>query len=285
VGSNRIGNLKFGDATLFLFDPFSFIGGGNPNQHPEFVQILEYTRRNGIVPNYTTNGRGLTDKVIKASKQYCGAVAVSAYAPFTETASAINALINEGIKVNLHFILTTETIATAIEWLKHPPMMLEHINAIIFLNYKPIGRSVVPELLLNASELMGEFFEVVTSIKHTFKIGFDSCSVSGIVSYTKANPNTIEACDAGRFSMFISEDMKAYPCSFYISSDSGVPITDRDSFFAAWQTSELFQAARTYFRSYDCDCKYSNMCLNGCPIFPEIRLCNQARRKKEGVAL
>ncbi|WP_210251557.1 radical SAM protein [Brucella intermedia] len=33
------------------------LGGGNPNQHPHFVEILDYTWSKGIVPNYTTTGR------------------------------------------------------------------------------------------------------------------------------------------------------------------------------------------------------------------------------------
>jgi MoaA/NifB/PqqE/SkfB family radical SAM enzyme len=56
------------------------LGGGNPNQHPNFCEILRITREEyGIVPSYTTNGRGLTQDVIESSRKYCGAVAVSAY--------------------------------------------------------------------------------------------------------------------------------------------------------------------------------------------------------------
>src|SRR5574341_1239687 len=54
------------------------LGGGNPNQHPDFCDILRLTRQYGIVPNYTTNGRGLTKQVLEATKAFCGAVAVSA---------------------------------------------------------------------------------------------------------------------------------------------------------------------------------------------------------------
>ena len=57
------------------------LGGGNPNQHPDFIDILDYTWSKGIVPNYTTNGRGLTDDILAATLRNCGAVAVSAYPP------------------------------------------------------------------------------------------------------------------------------------------------------------------------------------------------------------
>ena len=35
------------------------LGGGNPNQHPQFVEILRLIREAGIVPSYTSNGEGL----------------------------------------------------------------------------------------------------------------------------------------------------------------------------------------------------------------------------------
>lgn len=54
------------------------LGGGNPNQHPDFIKILEITRNKySIVPSFTTNGRGLTKDILEAAHEYCGAVAVS----------------------------------------------------------------------------------------------------------------------------------------------------------------------------------------------------------------
>lgn len=114
------------------------LGGGNPNQHPDFVEILEYTAAKDIVPNYTTNGRGLSREILEATRKHCGAVAVSAYEPFDETAETIETLAAYGIKINVHFILDSESIDLAISWLTEPPAFLREINAIIFLNYKPV---------------------------------------------------------------------------------------------------------------------------------------------------
>ena len=57
------------------------LGGGNPNQHPQFVEILRLIREAGIVPSYTSNGEGLTDEIMTATKKYCGAMALSLYPP------------------------------------------------------------------------------------------------------------------------------------------------------------------------------------------------------------
>ncbi len=140
------------------------LGGGNPNQHPDFMEILQHTFDQGIVPNYTTNGRGLTKEILIASKKYCGAVAVSAYKPFTETSATLSILEEYGLRTNIHYILDSKSIDTAIAWLKTPPEFIKNINAIIFLNYKPSGRKVYEQNMLRHSEKIQEFFDLATSV-------------------------------------------------------------------------------------------------------------------------
>lgn len=65
------------------------IGGGNPNQHPQFIEILKLTRKYGIIPSYTTNGQGMTKEIYEASKKYAGAVAVSWYSPSDDAKKVI----------------------------------------------------------------------------------------------------------------------------------------------------------------------------------------------------
>jgi len=250
------------------------LGGGNPNQNPRFLDMLEYSFLKGIVPNYTTNGRGLSDKIIEYSKKFCGAVAVSAYQPFDETALAVKKLVESKIKVNIHFILDRDSISTAIKWLKSPPDFFFGVNALVFLNYKPSGRKIFKKKLLRYSERIQEFFEIATSKRYVFKIGFDSCCVSGIFARTKAITETVDACDAGRFSMFISEDMKAYPCSFQRTLHSGDQIVSKDDIHKIWIESPNFKDFRNYFNSDRCyHCVHQNQCKNGCPIFEEIVIC------------
>ena len=251
------------------------LGGGNPNQHPDFCEILHLTREKyGIVPNYTTNGRGLTEAVLLATKKYCGAVAVSAYYPYDETQEAIDAFSSYGVKTNIHFILSSESITTAIEWLKNPPDFLNKINALIFLNYKPIGRYHSNKLLLRNSDQVEYFFRLATEEKHHFKIGFDTCTVTGIARFTNTPHVCYEGCDAGRFSMFISEDMKMYPCSFMVEAGyKGTPIVG-DNMADFWQNGDSFKSIRGSLASGGCSgCQKASLCLGGCPLFPEINLC------------
>lgn len=253
------------------------LGGGNPNQHPQFAEILRLTREKyGIVPNYTTNGRGLTSTVIDATAKHCGAVAVSAYPPYHETSTAIKLLRSFGITTNVHFILTSKTVDTAIEWLNSPPSFLELANAIVFLNYKPVGRFADERLLLNKSPRIEEFFKLATRERRGFRVGFDTCSITGLARFGNAPEISMEGCDAGRFSLFVSEKMEIYPCSFMVEAGyRGIPFEDA-SLADIWRNHEVFKKIRGKHAVQGCaDCTTPRQCLSGCPLFPQMNLCQK----------
>ena len=54
-------------------------GAGEPTLHPDFCEVLKTSRELDIMPNYTTNGMHLSDKILYATKEYCGGVAVSTH--------------------------------------------------------------------------------------------------------------------------------------------------------------------------------------------------------------
>ncbi len=253
------------------------LGGGNPNQHPEFIEILRITREGfGVVPSYTTNGRGLTSSVLDSSASLCGAVAVSAYEPYDEAAVAVELLVEAGARVNIHFVLSASSIETAVAWLREPPRFLERVNAVVFLNYKPVGRGSVEPLLADSPRLQ-EFFGMLQAGGRPFKIGFDSCSVSGVASMTSVPAAFYDACEAGRFSMFISETLRAYPCSFMENLSEGVMLND-SNLPSVWQTGSVFERMRQDIDAARCDgCTWTAECMGGCPVFPDINLCKCSR--------
>lgn len=55
-------------------------GAGDPDMHENFEEILAYSRANGIIPNFTTSGLGMTPEKAELCAEYCGAVACSQYA-------------------------------------------------------------------------------------------------------------------------------------------------------------------------------------------------------------
>jgi radical SAM protein with 4Fe4S-binding SPASM domain len=251
------------------------LGGGNPNQHPQFAEMLRLARvKYGIVPNYTTNGRGLSDTVLDATARYCGAVAVSAYPPYEETDVAISKLTEKGVSTNIHFILNSRSVNTAIDWLNSPPIFLKKAHAIVFLNYKPVGRVADESLLLNRSNRLKEFFSLATSEDHSFRVGFDTCTITGLARLGKAHKISLEGCDAGRFSLFVSEKMEVFPCSFMVEAGySGVSL--RNTTLAdVWKNHASFGEIRRKHQKGGCsDCSTQGECLSGCPLFPQMNLC------------
>lgn len=250
------------------------LGGGNPNQHPDFVEMLDYTKAKGIVPNYTTNGRGLTQDVLVATSRNCGAVAVSAYAPYDEASEAIQVLAGHSVRTNVHFILDAQSIDTAISWLREPPGFLRSINAIIFLNYKPSGRKISTDKLLRHSDRLDDFFHLATSTGRRLKVGFDACCVSGVFARTNASTSLVDACDAGRFSLYVSEDLHVHPCSFQSGLADGDRLDESTSLLDIWTKSKTMTAFREYFASDRCGaCTHRSACMNGCPLFDDLVVC------------
>jgi radical SAM protein with 4Fe4S-binding SPASM domain len=250
------------------------LGGGNPNQHPCFAEILASTRDEyGIVPSYTTNGRGLTPEVMSATRRYCGAVAVSVNAPYREAAEAVRKLVAHGIKTNLHFILDYRGVGRAISWLEDPPKWFHGLNAIIFLNFKPVTRNGKKRRLAKSNPRVGQFFHLATTNAYPFKVGFDSCCTAGVLTYGDAVLTSVEACDAARFSMFVSEEMRAYPCSFMAELCEGHEVTSTN-LQQIWQGGDLFVQMRESLSPRRCGkCSASLHCMSGCPLFPEINIC------------
>lgn len=251
------------------------LGGGNPNQHPRFAEMIACARAEyGIVPSYTTNGRGLTPEIISATRRYCGAVAVSAHPPFAEAAEAVRTFVAHGVKTNIHCILDCEGVDRAIAWLEKPPNWFDGVNAVIFLNFKPVTRNGEKWRMANENPNVGRVFELATAGEHPFKVGFDSCCTTGVL--TRGNPAliSVEACDAARFSMFVSEEMKAYPCSFMAELCDGHFVTN-DNLQEIWQEGELFVEMRKSLSPLRCGrCEVAAHCMCGCPVFPQINICS-----------
>lgn len=254
------------------------LGGGNPNQHPDFVSILEITRKHLIIPSYTTNGQGMTDEIYRATKEYCGALAVSWYSPYIDAMNVINECNNRSIRVNIHFMINKETINDAIA-LMRDNALLEKVNAVIFLAYKPIHSTF--DLCLEDDVYLGEFLNEVQDSKPC-KIGFDSCMISYLTKLEESvKSETVDYCEAARFSAFISEESVMYPCSFMCdTSIQGIDLK-RTSIQEAWKNGEIFSRIRLCLSNPSMQlhpiikckgCNKYDFCHGGCQVF-NINMC------------
>lgn len=190
------------------------------------------------------------------------------------TFKAINLLLNANVRTNIHFVLSKHTIHEAITRLKYNGFP-EGINAVIFLLHKPIGQGTIENVLKleHDNECLKEFFNLVENKKFPFKIGFDSCTVPGLINMTKTvNSKSYDTCEAGRFSGYITSDMKMLPCSFD-NQEQKWAVNLRDRTIAEAWNSDIFEDFRNNFRNACLSCSHRKECLGGCPICSEIVLC------------
>lgn len=255
---------------------FALGGRGDPDQHEEIEQILAYSRDHGIVPNLTTSGYELTRDKAKLIGKYCGAAAVSWYR--TEyTTRAIELLLETGIKVNIHFVLSRRTIDEAIDLIEHRGLP-EEINRVVFLLFKPVGQGQDQDVL-QFDDKTRYFFSLMDSEYGLRKMGFDSCSVPAVVNCTNiVDPRCYDACEAGRFSAYVTSDMQFLPCSFDQALRWSVSLRG-SSLQSAWR-SPRFESFRQHLAVACPACTRRELCLGGCPIKPSITLC-ESKRKEE----
>lgn len=252
---------------------FALGGAGDVDTHENFEEILSLCREYDIVPNFTTSGIAMTKEKAEICKEYCGAVAVSEhFAPYTNM--AIDMLLEAGVKTNIHYVLSSRTIQDATAKLMLDGFK-DGINAIVFLLYKPVGLGRI-ENVINANDpRVIDFFRAVDNFNGKHKIGFDSCTVPALINFTeKINPDSFDTCEGGRWSMYITSDMKALPCSFDNQDMKWAYDISNDTIQNAWD-SEVFEDFRNHFRNSCPNCERRRECMGGCPIRNEIVLCNR----------
>lgn len=248
------------------------IGGGEPTLHPQFCDILKLTRENGIIPNYSTNGENLTQDILYYTKKYCGAIAVSIYDDISEYEKLINKLVEYKIKINLHFILRADKIENYIHIIKNSPYWFEHINALIFLNYKPANGDDSLCFKNCPTDVICKFFDAVKSYT-VCGVGFDTCSVPFICKYLDVNSSLYDYCESGRKSAYINEKLDVYPCSFYYSVGDSLK---SNSLKNIWIESTNFIAHRKSLEFRNCKCEKIDVCRSGCPIY-KISPCDECK--------
>lgn len=259
---------------------FALGGRGDVESHDNFREIMQLCRENDIVPNFTTSGLKMTKDKARIAKEYAGAVAISWYRQ-NYTKTAIQLLLNAEVTTNIHYVLGRDSIDEAIERLENDSFPTG-INAVIFLLYKPVGQGKERNVLKIDDKRVSYFFSLIDKKKFPFRVGFDSCSVPAIINLSKnINRESIDTCEGGRWSMYITSDMQALPCSFDQAGKWAYDISN-NSVENAWNSSQ-FENFRNVFRNACKGCEEQVHCMGGCPITNQITLCDRACRGGESI--
>ncbi len=252
---------------------FALGGCGDPDQHENFADILEVCRQNQIVPNFTTSGFGMTEETALLCKEYCGAAAVSWYRS-DYTIHAIDMLLEAGVKTNIHYVLSRDSISEALEHLKNGGFP-KGVNAVVFLLHKPVGLGESDRVVTADNRDFQEFIEYIGKGRLQYKIGFDSCTVPALINQPgNIDMDSLDTCEAGRWSAYISADMKMMPCSFDSQEKKWAVDLRKYSIKEAWE-SGAFDTFRNHLRNACSDCDKRSLCMGGCPVRPEIVLCTK----------
>ena len=128
---------------------------------------------------------------------------------------------------------------------------------------------------------MKKFFNLIDNNKFEFKIGFDSCTVPALINMTShIDKNSFDTCEGGRWSCYITSDMKMLPCSFDNQELRWAYDISNDTIQNAWD-SDVFEDFRSHFRNSCPSCSHREMCMGGCPIRRQIVLCKNSNKSLE----
>lgn len=151
----------------------------------------------------------------------------------------------------------------------------EGINAVIFLLYKSVGLGRRELVITEDTPQVEGFFRLIDGGEFPFKVGFDSCTIPGILRYSKnTDIASVDTCEGSRWSAYITPDMFMLPCSFD-NQELRWAVSLRDHTIEEAWNSEPFGNFRSILRNACPGCPKRASCMGGCPIRPEIVLCKE----------
>lgn len=188
------------------------IGGGEPTMHPDFIEILEYAHKMGIVPNFTTNSVAWlkNEDTLEAVSRYVGGVGVSTHTSsdvvnkvkkIRDALASVSKQWRVRPKVMAQHVLGTLPIMNTIDLMKGA--MASYIP-LLLLGYKNVGfgQNVTPE----------DFTDFPTLLKLALSDNDSWCQISVDTAILNQFPDLLRVLDVsellatseeGKFSCYI----------------------------------------------------------------------------------
>lgn len=263
-------------------------GGGSPTHHPEFTEVLRLTRQWGVVPNYTTEGQNLTDKVLAATERYCGGVALTYHAwrgfeVFEKAYDALKSALPYK-QINVHVIAdkdVVENLERLNTFKRHGPM-----NIVLLAYYPDVGRSDLSGLM-NKSTFMEKLPKTIQKLK---KSGHRFAISEGMIPYFLSRPEigidmSMATPVEGHFSCYFDINGRLSYSSFkpphYRAEDEGRPANDFEDSAYNTKSQDLWTRLGRYHigtkpNGVNCDnCAKQGQC--SVPDTHHYFICNYAK--------
>jgi hypothetical protein len=197
------------------------IGGGNPNEHPHFIAILEQFHELGIMPNYTTNGIGLTREILEATEKYCGGVALSCHPHLMRHWMKAAYDLCKITQLNFHLIISDEESIDYFEDVYYA--WEDKVKYFVLLPYAAQGRAEPKEI--NYDYLTG----VLKGLPRVDNVAFGA----GFHGYLQTVDFPVSLYEPEIMSKYLDlKDLKVYKSSFDTEGSSWVKSTGRKNWFA-----------------------------------------------------
>ena len=242
--------------------------------NPDLWKMMEYARKNGVIPNITA--AQVDKETAKLIHSLCGAAAISRYhdanifAESVQNLTDLNTLDGKYLAVNCHMMISEETYQRSLDLIEQVinDPRLSKLNAIVFLALKTKGRGASFHPLSQK-----KFNNLVQLCKDNhLNYGFDSCGSLKFFKSLSENEydemgKYIQPCESTLESSYINVDGEFFPCSFTEGTEgwgSGINIIECNDF-----VDDVWNSPRTEeFRSKLLATKKNNKfgCRN-CPIY------------------
>lgn len=259
-------------------------GGGEPTMHPQLIELAEYCREKGIVPNITTNGVAITEELAKRFSVF-GQIHVSldglqeyydeegSNKSFKDIDRGIRLLRKHNQHVGLNVVMNKDNFSIIPDIAKYAEGL--RLEGILLLRYKPAGRAKEGylEKRLTAEQNL-EFYELLLRLHKDHKINVCvDCSCVPLFSSRRIFRKALEffsvnGCDAGNVLIGVDPRGRMNACSFSSEDAGSIFMFDK-----CWDANREFKK----FRDWTADakepcrsCRYLDVCKGGCHIVAEF---------------
>lgn len=236
-------------------------GSNKPSEHEDFHEFVLLCQEADIWIDYT-NDVGVSPTVRWD------------YHP--STLEYIKELLRNKQELNIDFPLDNSSIDNAIMPLRDKTFP-QGISSILFRFLGSADGIDEIEILKEDDTRVIQLAELIDQSEHNIKV--DALAVPSIHRlYRKLVPQKIIPCEGGRFSCYISSDMKLYPCRNLQFNKFGISLRDH-SIEEAWN-SEVYKNIRAAIKDRYSDSDSVDNCADGCPL---LDCYNKEKDKMEAV--
>lgn len=262
------------------------LGGGELFERRDAIELAEYCRGQGIVPNATINGYYMSPELSEKCKVF-GQLNVSIDAIgdkyninrggrniFERADRAIKMLVKAGVSVGINTVITRKNFNLLEEVVAYAHKL--KLKEVLFLRLKPAGRGRdIYYQYRTTHEQNKEIFPLLMKWAKKYNPFLQvDCSLAPHISYHNPSKDVmeffgIEGCTGGNILLGVRSDGYINACSHYPEYYQNI-----FSLPKMWKKEKHFKMFRERKRKItdpDClACSYFSLCYGGCPLFSKF---------------